>query len=332
MAGADPPLQGAGLIGAQAPQSQSRAAGARIARAAVYGAPPQDLAPSPPGAVQVSPLIPGAASLEAAPDASLDLAAIAAPAGTLERRYVLAQALRALAAGGVLEAAAPKAKGGGRLRGELEAFGCEVAETYGGGQRACRVTRPEQLQGVAAAIEAGGPQRPPALGLWSQPGVFSWDRLDPGTALLLEHVADLAGSGADFGCGVGPLALRLVEGARASRLLLIDVDARAIAAARRNIDDARASFLQADLGAGEVPGLERLDFVVMNPPFHAGGAEDRGIGGRFVERAAAALRPGGVCRLVANVALPYERALGTRFTRVAQVARRDGYKVLEAVR
>jgi len=62
----------------------------------VYGAPPAALAEVPPGARQVSPLIPDAAALEDFAPASLSAAVIAAPPGTIERRYVLALALRAL--------------------------------------------------------------------------------------------------------------------------------------------------------------------------------------------------------------------------------------------
>jgi 16S rRNA (guanine1207-N2)-methyltransferase len=69
----------------------------------------------------------------------------------------------------------------------------------------------------------------------------------------------------------------------------------------------------------------------MNPPFHDGGAEDRSLGRAFVDSAATMLKPGGVLRMVANVALPYESLLADRFSRVIQLARAEGYKVLEAV-
>ena len=89
--------------------------------AAVYGAPPPALAPAPQGAIQVSPLIPGATALEDMATASLSMVVMAAPPGTTERRYALAQALRALKPGGALVALTPKDKGGARLRKELEA-------------------------------------------------------------------------------------------------------------------------------------------------------------------------------------------------------------------
>ena len=297
---------------------------------AVYGAP--TLATIPAGARQVSPLAPGAATLEDAPDGSLDSTVIAAPPGAIERRYVLAQALRALKVGGELTAVAPKDKGGLRLRKELAGFGCDVAEQALRHQRLCTCLRPEAPEGLAEAIAAGGPQTPARLGLSSQPGVFSWDRPDPGSAILARHLGGLAGAGADLGCGVGVLALALLGATpKITALALVDIDRRAIEAARRNVADPRASFLQADLRE-PAPTLSKLDFVVTNPPFHDGGEEDRGLGQAFVRRASASLRRGGVLRLVANIGLPYEATLAESFDQLRRLEQSGGYKVLEGRR
>ena len=252
-----------------------------------------------------------------------------APPGVLERRYVLAQVLRVLAPGGRLTALAPKDKGGSRLAGELAAFGCAPEESARRHHRFCDVVRPDRPVGLAAAIAAGAPQIAPALGLWSQPGVFSWDRTDPGSALLLRNLPRLAGVGADFGCGVGLLAQAVLQNPAVQRLSLIDIDRRAVEAARRNIDDPRADFAWRDLRT-DGAGLEQLDFVVMNPPFHDQGEEDRGLGAAFIRAAAAALKPKGVCWLVANRHLPYEALLTPLFPRARQVVQADGYKVYEA--
>ena len=67
----------------------------------------------------------------------------------------------------------------------------------------------------------------------------------------------------------------------------------------------------------------------MNPPFHEGGREDRDLGQTMIATAGRVLRKGGVCRLVANVALPYEAALAFSFASVSLIAREGGYKVLE---
>jgi len=254
-----------------------------------------------------------------------------APPGVLERRYVLAQALRVLAPGGELSALAPKDKGGARIAKELAGFGCEVQEEARRHHRFGHAVRPARLDGLDAAIAAGAPQIAPALGLWSQPGLFSWDRPDPGSALLIRHLPQLTGAGADFGCGLGLLARAVLLSRSVKRLSLIDIDRRAVGAARRNIDDPRAEVAWRDL-RGDTADLRDLDFVVMNPPFHDQGEEDRGLGAAFIRAAAAALKPKGVCWLVANRHLPYEALLEPLFPRARQVVQAEGYKIYEARR
>lgn len=297
-------------------------------RAIVYGSPPPALALAPAGAVQVSPLFPGAARLEDLVEGSLDVAVIAAPPGTLERRYVLALTLRALRPGGALTAVAPKDKGGSRLGKELEAFGCEVVETGRQHQRIAQVRQVNELVGLGDAISQGGPQVAPRLGLWSQPGVFSWDRPDPGSHLLVAGLPALSGRGADLGCGVGVLARAVLTSAAVTQLDLVDIDGRAVAAARRNVQDPRARFHWAD--ARSAPDLANLDFVVMNPPFHDAGAEDRELGRAFIRRAHQVLRRGGALWLVANRHLPYEAVLVELFSKVALKSEAHGFKVYEA--
>jgi 16S rRNA (guanine1207-N2)-methyltransferase len=313
------------------PSSAPRSAGKPVAAEGVYGSPLPALASPGAKAAQLSPLIPGAAALEAAADGVFSRLTVAAPPGALERRFVLAHALRSLKAGGELVALAPKDKGGSRLRKELAAFGCAVAETARRHHRICHVRKPDAPVGLEAAIAEGGPQIAPGLGLWSQPGVFSWDRLDPGTGLLLDGLPTYSARGADLGCGVGVLARAMLGSPQVSELFLVDIDRRAIEAARRNVDDPRARFLHADVRAG-LPELKDLAFVVMNPPFHEGGAEDRALGQAFIRAAAAMLRKGGTCRMVANIALPYEAVLRQAFAAVTPLGQAHGYKLFEARR
>ncbi|HEX7758734.1 MAG TPA: class I SAM-dependent methyltransferase [Caulobacteraceae bacterium] len=294
---------------------------------AVYGAPSPALAVAPAGAMQVSPLVPGAASLEGLADGGLESLVMQVPPGTAERRYAVAQALRALKVGGRLTVLALKDKGGSRLRKELEAFGCTAAETAKHHHRICVVLRPAAPTGVEAAIEAGAPRVLEDTGLWTQPGVFSWDRLDPGTALLTASLPALAGAGADFGCGIGVLARAVLASPKVTRLSLIDTDRRAVEAARRNVVDPRAAVEWAD---ARTSGLADLKFVVMNPPFHDGGAEDKALGQAFIRAAHGALGKGGVLWMVANRHLPYEGVLTELFKAVNQRGDKGGFKVFEA--
>jgi 16S rRNA (guanine1207-N2)-methyltransferase len=254
-----------------------------------------------------------------------------APPGVVERRYALAQALRALVSEAPFTVMAPKDKGGLRLAKELTAFGCSISQASKHHYRLCIGRRPAVVVGLAEAIADGGQRRIAPDGLWTQPGVFSWDRIDPGSALLAEALPPLSGRGADLGCGVGYLALKVLAEPAVGNLILVDIDRRAIDCASANVIDARAHLRWADVRAG-LDDLTGLDFVVMNPPFHAAGSQDHGLGQVFIRRAAACLRPGGVCWLVANRHLPYEAVLGQEFSRVIQVRDQGGYKVFEARR
>jgi 16S rRNA (guanine1207-N2)-methyltransferase len=294
---------------------------------AVYGHPLPALLSTSQTAVQFSPLVPGSASLEEAKDFSVLV--MHAPAGTLERRYAMALALRALKPGAPFTIHAPRDKGGTRIAKELRHFGCVVGEDAKYHHRICRGNRPDMLS-VDDAIAEGAPRFDEALKLWTQPGVFSWDRIDAGSALLVEHLPPLAGRGADFGCGIGFLSRAVLASPAVTHLTLLDIDRRAVAQAAKNIDTERAAILWRDVT--KETSLSGLDFVIMNPPFHDGGIEDRTLGQRFIERAAAALRSGGVLWMVANRHLPYESVLQPLFYRVTLKAERDGFKLYEAVK
>ena len=213
----------------------------------LYGAPPPDLVGALAGRTQYSPLVPGAQALEDAAPQSLEGLIMLAPPGTIERRYAIALALRALKPGSALLVLAPKDKGGSRLAGDLEALGCHFQESSKRHHRICITQSSGDEKAIAQAIAEGAPRFDADLGLWTQPGVFSWNRLDPGSALLLEHLPALSGKGADLGCGIGILAHAALASDLVTSLTLVELDARALSCARRNVNETRAHFVQADL-------------------------------------------------------------------------------------
>ena len=104
----------------------------------------------------------------------------------------------------------------------------------------------------------------------SLPGVFSHGRLDRGSALLLDNLAKLpTGKVLDFGCGAGVLGAALKRRYPQSQLVLLDVDAFAVAASRLTL---AVNGLDAEVIAGDgihaAPKL--LSAIVSNPPFHQG--------------------------------------------------------------
>ena len=298
---------------------------------AVYGHIPAGLVEVDPASVQCSPQVPGAAALaELAPQSCTGFV-MHAPASTLERRHAMALALRALAPGAPLTVLAANDKGGTRLGDELEAFGCAIEAASKRHHRIISTTRLAAPHGLEEAIAAGDPRLIPELGLWSQPGLFNWDRVDPGSQLLLDHLPPLKGRGADLGCGTGVLARAVIANNPGVHMTLIDIDQRALSVARMNVSGEGVSTLWADVRTAKTLPAG-LDFVVTNPPFHDAGAEDRALGAMFIQRACAMLRPGGALWLTANRHLPYEAVLEPLFETVDQVAQAIGFKIYAAKR
>jgi len=164
----------------------------------------------------------------------------------------------------------------------------------------------------------------------SKPGIFSWDRIDDGSALLARHLpSDLEGHVADFGCGWGYLARQMLQPAVA-HIDLIDSEHLALDAVRANVTDARASFHWLDLTRERAPAT--YDAVVCNPPFHTGRASTPALGQAIIEAAARSLRPGGRFYMVANRGLPYEPILKASFASFETLADNNKFRVTRAIR
>lgn len=306
---------------------------------AAYGIPPEGLVDVGEGAVQCSPRVPGSTALECIQPGSLASIVVLAPQNVVERRRVLALALRALRPGAPMTALALNNRGGARLVDELRGFACTASSRPKQHHQIVATTRPERFSDLDTAaldeaVAAGAPRllqglAPSSGGLWTQPGLFSWDRVDPGSALLAAHLPRLDGAGCDLGCGIGLLARAVREAGAAGPLVLLDNDSRALDCARRNVPGDKVTTLWID--ARTPRGLPTgLDFVVCNPPFHDGGAEDRALGQAFIRAAGVMLRPGGTLWLVANRHLPYEATLQQVFDGVESIAQHGGYKVMAA--
>ncbi len=109
--------------------------------------------------------------------------------------------------------------------------------------------------------------------LWTDNGVFAKRGLDSGSALLIETV-ELPGRGVvvDLGCGYGPVAAVLSVVYPGLSFVMLDVNERAVALAKRNTAGTRERVTAfASDGFAAVPDL-RADAVVLNPPIRAGKA------------------------------------------------------------
>jgi len=172
--------------------------------------------------------------------------------------------------------------------------------------------------------------------LHSRPGVFSADGVDPGTALLLEHLDRVKSPSTVFdpGCGLGVLGLAALRRWPNATAVLADVDHRAVDCARRSAeslgiaDRCRAVWWDA---ASEPPPLASCDLVLLNPPFHTGVPVDLQPARSIFKAVDAVLAPGGRALIVANRTLPWEHNL-QEFGRLSQLEDARGYKVMELIR
>ena len=204
----------------------------------------------------------------------------------------------------------------------------------------CKVFWLERGGGSPAALAAwaaAGSQRcVPKTGFYAQPGLYSWDKIDRGSALLADNLpTDLGGRIADLGAGWGYLSAEVLRCCPSvSSLDLFEAEDLALAAARRNLDPivgtTTVSYRWHDVRNGI--GTKCFDAIIMNPPFHEGKDADASLGQRFIAAAADGLVLGGRLIMVANRQLPYELVLKRAFRRFHVVAETGLYKVIEAIR
>ena len=174
----------------------------------------------------------------------------------------------------------------------------------------------------------------PALtagGFWTAPGVFSADGIDPASALLVDALPDRLGPiVADLGAGWGFLAAHALTREGVEVVHLVEAGHLALQCAEHNVTDPRAIFHWADATSWTAP--DRVDDVVMNPPFHASRAAEPGLGQAFIRAAAQVLKPDGALWMVANRHLPYETTLSEAFHKVVEFSGDAGFKLLHAHR
>ncbi|TIR27522.1 MAG: class I SAM-dependent methyltransferase [Mesorhizobium sp.] len=186
---------------------------------------------------------------------------------------------------------------------------------------------------AAETLRAGNPDLVVESRFKTAPGMFSFDRIDAGSKLLVASLPDdLKGNVADFCAGWGYLAAEVLQRSRSLTALdLYEADFEALEAARMNVHGAiEPRFFWIDLLAEAVE--RRYDAIVMNPPFHSGRAAEPGIGAGMIRAASKALKPGGRLFMVANRQLPYEQVLSEAFANHAEIARDGMFKVLSARR
>jgi 16S rRNA (guanine1207-N2)-methyltransferase len=276
---------------------------------------------------------------------AFDAAAIELPKGRKLAQRWLALAWTALRPGGSLYLAGPNELGiQSALQDATGLFGPGSILGYKKGNRIARFTRPAEAPAVPLWLTEPGiatgswyefdlqtPEGP--LHLYSLPGIFSYDRLDQATRLLLEQMRVSASDRIlDLGCGYGVLGLVAAK-MGALHVDLVDSNLLAVAATRRNIRQLglpNARALPGDV-LSPVAG-NTYTRIFTNPPFHSGKGVDYQIAAAFIRQSWAALEPGGELLLVANRFIRYEKIMEALFCQVNVSAQDNRYRILAATK
>lgn len=123
------------------------------------------------------------------------------------------------------------------------------------------------------------------LELTTAGGVFSPDRVDAGTAVLLANTPAPPPSGhiLDLGCGWGPIALALAFDAPHATVWGVDVNERALDLLRRNAADLGLTNINAAT-PDDVPADLSFRSIRSNPPIRVGKHELHGLLERWLPR------------------------------------------------
>lgn len=107
--------------------------------------------------------------------------------------------------------------------------------------------------------------------IYSDNGVFSKDKFDYGTRLLLDSIdiSKLSGNVLDLGCGIGVVGIILGTINKNINIDMIDINERAISLVRDNLtlNKVKANVFSSDVYSNV---NKKYDYIITNPPIRAG--------------------------------------------------------------
>ena len=167
----------------------------------------------------------------------------------------------------------------------------------------------------------------------SKPGLFGWDKIDKGSKLLIEQLAETLAafnpkptSLLDLGCGFGYLTLASRE-IKLEYRCATDNNAAALIAARANFQQ---SSLEVDTIAADcADNVDRkFDLILCNPPFHQGFSVAGDLTNKFLATISRLLSRSGTALLVVNQFVPIERKAQALNFNVTLLVNNGSFKVV----
>lgn len=168
--------------------------------------------------------------------------------------------------------------------------------------------------------------------VYSKPGIFGWDKVDLGSALLAAHLSHFLqaptpnGPMLDLGCGYGYLSLvASLHGFK--EITATDNCAAALKACQKNFFEwgIQGQVVAADCGEGIATSFST---IVCNPPFHRGFQMQRALTEKFLSSTRRLLVPGGRAFFVVNQFVPLESLASKWFRHIETPEEKGGFKLV----
>lgn len=175
------------------------------------------------------------------------------------------------------------------------------------------------------------------LQLLSKPGLFGWNKVDAGSALLIEQLKELSPlpnplkSCVDLGCGYGYLTIAAASLDICNSIthwILTDNNAAALQLAQQNLqhNQLNGDVIAADAGKSI---RAKADLLLCNPPFHQGFGIDGDLTDKFLQSAKHLLAPQGIALFVVNQFIPLERKAAPLFSQIKVIIDNGSFKVIQ---
>jgi 16S rRNA (guanine1207-N2)-methyltransferase len=181
-------------------------------------------------------------------------------------------------------------------------------------------SRPRTVRVVARGLD---------FGLTTDRSTFSPNRIDPGTALLLDQAPPPPSTGRflDLGCGYGPMACTLAHLSPEAEIVAVDVNERSRELCATNAGALGLSNVT--VAAPDDADHGSLQLIWSNPPIRVGKQELHDVLVRWLRR----LTPEGSAVLVVNRHLgadSLQRWLGEQGYPTERLASKKGYRLLRS--
>jgi 16S rRNA (guanine1207-N2)-methyltransferase len=162
---------------------------------------------------------------------------------------------------------------------------------------------------------------------YSGSGVFSADRVDRGTEILVKNCLIKDGSDIlDLGCGIGIIGIAVKKAFPSCAVYMTDINKRAVNLARMNAELNNADVMISQGNLYEPVKERKFDAILTNPPYSAG----RELCYDIIKKSINHLLPNGNLQLVAlhnKGGSMLKKKMHEIFGNSAELVKKSGYRV-----